>query len=200
MKFMGMEKRLRRLLIGCAAGVALSLPAHRVADAQENTGSGGVKLGSELDILPYATGGYYGSGFLGRDGWKFRYVVARTDIPSFLVTDGFEAKRTDAYALLADRFFGAKRGKLEGFWIGGGGEYWRSRIRTDASPAYTSYQNYLLTLGGGYVWRLSKHFYLNPWAGGHFVVAHARAIAVSAEMYTQPVFTAEASAKLGITF
>jgi hypothetical protein len=200
MKFPGLDKRLRWMLVGCAAGLALSLPGLRAADAQESAGAGGVKLGSELDVLPYATGGYYGSGFLGRDGWKFRYVVARTNLPSFMVTDGFEDKRTDAYALLADRFLGARRGKLEGFWIGGGGEYWRNRVRTDASPAYTNYQNYLLTLGGGYVWKFSKHFYLNPWVGGHFVVAHARAIRVSGEIYTQPVFTAEASAKLGITF
>lgn len=161
-----------------------------------------LQLGSEMDVVPYATGGYYGSGFLGmgKDAVRFRYVVARTNMPSFMVSNGFRDKRTDAYALLTDRFFGPNRNKLQGPWIGGGAEYWRNRIRTDQSPVYTEYQNYLATLGGGYVWKLSRHVYLNPWVGGHVVVAHGRDISVGGKVYKQPLFTPEASVKIGITF
>ncbi len=191
---------IKAVLAALTVTVLLGLPTGYAADAQEKAGVRGWKLGSELDVLPYAMGGYYGSGFMGRDGWKFRYVVARSTMPSFLVTGGFKDKRTDAYAFLTDRFFGTRRQNLEGFWIGGGGEYWRNRIRTDASPAFANYQNFMLTAGGGYVRKLSRHFYVNPWVGGHFVVANSRSIAVSGKIYEQPVFTPEASIKLGFTF
>jgi hypothetical protein len=102
--------------------------------------------------------------------------------------------------LHSDRFFGAKRRQLEGLWIGGGLEYWRNRIRTDASPAFAEYQNYVSTTGAGYVWNLSRHFYLNPWAGGHFVVAGKRDVPVAGTIYKQPLFTPEASVKIGISF
>lgn len=161
-----------------------------------------LQFGSEVDVVPYATGGYYGSGFWGisKEAIRFRYVVTRTNIPSFMVSDGFKDKRTDAYALLADKFIGAKRNKLQGLWVGGGAEYWRSRIRTDQSSVYSEYQNYLVTVGGGYVWRFSHHVYLNPWAGGHLVVAHDRDIHVADKVYKQPIFTPEASVKIGFTF
>lgn len=170
------------------------------AGAQEKAETGRWKLGSELDVVPYATGGYYGSGFMGRSGWKFRYVVARTEVPSFLVTDGFRDKRTDAYALLTDRFVGPKRTSLQGLWIGGGAEYWRNRIRTSDSDDYAHYQNYMLTAGGGYVWRLSRHLYVNPWTGGHITAANRREIPVAGKTYKQPEFTPEASVKVGIAF
>jgi hypothetical protein len=171
-----------------------------VAWTQENPARASWKFGGELDVVPYATGGFYGSGYLGRDGWKYRYVVARTNIPSFLVSHGYEDKRTDAYALLADRFVGSRRRRLEGLWVGGGFEYWRNRIRIDANPEFTDYQNYVTTTGAGYVWRFSRHLYLNPWVGGHFVIAGSRYIPVAGTVYKQPLFTPEASVKIGISF
>ena len=184
----------------CVLALALGWPASSLAGAQEKANTDGWKLGSEVDVLPYAMKGYYGSGFMGRDGWKYRYVVARSTTPSFMVSDGFKEKRTDAYALLTDRFLGAKRQQLQGFWVGGGAEYWRNRIRTEAAPEFTHYQNYMLTAGGGYVWQLSRHFYINPWVAGHFVVANSRKISVSGKSYEQPVFTPEGSVKIGFTF
>jgi hypothetical protein len=156
--------------------------------------------GGEIDALPFLMRGYYGSGFVARDGWKLRVVAARSTMPSFMISDGFRDKRADAYALLADRFVGARRQKLEGAWIGGGGEYWRNRIRTKNAPAYATYHDFMLTVGGGYVWKFSRHFYLNPWAAGHLAVDGERNIPVSGKTYKQPVFTPEGSIKLGFTF
>jgi hypothetical protein len=161
--------------------------------------SGDVKVGAELDVLPFATGGYYGSVFVG-DAWRLRAVAARSAIPSFLVTSSFEKKRTDAYALLADRFIGSRRAKMEGLWVGGGGEFWRSRIRQEHTTAMTYYNNFLLTGGVGYVYKLSNHFYVNPWGAAHMVVAGDRKINVSGRTYTQPRFTPEVSVKLGFVF
>jgi hypothetical protein len=200
MYFNGIRKTVTQILAGAAVALALGLPTCYAADVQKQSDPGAWKFGSEIDLLPYVTKGYYGSAFMGHNGWRFRGVAARSTTPSCLVTNGFKEKRTDAYALLVDRFFGTRRQKLEGFWIGGGGEYWRNRIRTEASPEFAHYNNFVLTAGGGYVWKFSRHFYVNPWAGGHFVAAGERKIQVSGKTYEQPVVTPEASVKFGFTF
>jgi hypothetical protein len=170
------------------------------SSTQPATDSKAWKLGTEVDVLPYAMGGYYASAFVGHDGWRLRGVAARSDTPSFLVTSGFEKKRTEAYALLADRFLGSKRTQLKGFWVGGGGEFWQSRIRQENASNFAHYDNFVLTAGGGYVWKLSKHFYLNPWSALHAVVAGNTNINVSGKMYQQPRLTPEASLKFGFVF
>jgi hypothetical protein len=171
-----------------------------VAKGDEVAATPSWKFGTEIDVLPYVMNGYYASGFVARDAWRFRGVAARSDAPSFLVTDGFEKKRTDAYALLVDRFVGQKRNSLQGLWIGGGAELWRSRIRQDGTTDFTRYNNTVVTAGSGYVWKLSKHFYLNPWSAVHAVVGGDRRINVSGKTYEQPRFTPEFSIKFGIVF
>ena len=158
------------------------------------------KFGTEFDVLPFATGGYYGSLFAADHGWRLRGVAARSGTPSFLVSSGFEKKRSDAYALLADRFLGARRAELKGFWVGSGVEYWRTRIRQKDTTDFTHYNNVLVTAGGGYVWQVTRHFYVNPWADTNFVVGGSRDINVSGKTYTQPLFTPEVSLKVGFIF
>jgi hypothetical protein len=158
------------------------------------------KFGTEIDLLPYAMNGYYASAFTARDGWRLRGVIARSDAPSFLVSSGFDKKRTDAYALLVDRLMGKKKDRLEGFWAGGGAELWRSRIRQGGTSDFTRYNNTVLTAGGGYVWKLSNHFYVNPWSATHVVAAGDRRINVSGKIYEQPRLTPEVSVKFGIVF
>lgn len=189
-----------RILCGAVITLVLGLPDAYAADGSGNAGPGVWKFGSEIDALPYAMNGYYGSVFAGRNNWRIRGVTARSTTPSFLVTNGFRDKRTDAVAFLVDRFIGRRGRSLDGLWIGGGVEHWRNRIRTDESAEYTRYSNFVLTAGAGYVWRLSPHLYLNPWAGGHFVAAGRRTIDVSGSAYNQPVFTPEFSVKFGFTF
>lgn len=186
-----------RILSTVAMALVLGLATASAADGGAQTQTSPWKFGSEIDVLPYATGGYYGSVFASRKNWRFRGVAARNNIPSFLVTDGFTDKRTDTVALLADRFFGPNGRNLEGFWVGGGAERWHNRIRPVQSQEFTNYSNLVLTVGSGYVWRLSRHLHLNPWTGGHFVVAGERAIQVSGRPYKQPLFTPELSVKFG---
>lgn len=159
-----------------------------------------VRIGAEFDVLPYATGGAYGSLIVGRGAWRIRGVVSRVNIPEAFVADGFSDQRTDAVALLADRFIGAGSREARGFWVGGGVEYWQNRVRREGSEAYTAYHNTMLTAGGGYVWHLTRHVYLNPWAAAHASVAGDRDVDVSGAAFTPRRFTAEASLKLGIVF
>lgn len=158
------------------------------------------RFATELDALPYATGGYYASAVAAREAWRFRGVAASSKLPGFMIKEGFEDKRTNAYALLVDRFVGARANRQEGFWIGGGAELWRNRIRREGYSAATNYNNLMLTVGGGYVWKFSRHFYLNPWAGAHFAVAGELNPSVSGRIYQQSRFTPEASIKIGYTF
>lgn len=201
-----MTCRLRTyILIAIAAIVLLSSALFaqapsRVARSDEASSSPSWRVGTEIDLLPYVMNGYYASAFVAHDAWRFRGVAARSDAPSFFVTQGFKKKRTDAYALLVDRFLGQKRNRLEGFWIGGGAELWRSRIRQEGPSDFTHYNNTVLTAGGGYVWKLSNHFYVNPWSAVHVVVGGNRSINVSGRDYEQPRLTPELSVKFGIVF
>jgi hypothetical protein len=187
------------LALGAAALLLTSTPARAAEPPAEETPRVW-RFGAEIDALPYATGGYYGSFVAARREWRVRAVAARSTMPGFLVEDGFEDKRTDAYALLVDRFLGARRSRQEGFWVGGGVELWSTRIRPEGGNAYTRYNNLMLTAGAGYVWKFSRHFYLNPWAGVHFAAAGERVHNVSGRVYEQARFTPEASIKLGYTF
>jgi hypothetical protein len=60
--------------------------------------------GFELDLLPYVSGGYYVSGWIGHDRIRVRPVVTKTTLPSFVVQDGFTNAGLDAYALIVDYF------------------------------------------------------------------------------------------------
>jgi hypothetical protein len=201
-----MACKLCTFLLSTIAAMALStsllfaqVPS-QVLKGDEVAASPSWKFGTEIDALPYVMNGYYASAFVARGAWRFRGVAARSDAPSFLVTDGFEKKRTDAYAFLVDRFLGHHRSDLKGFWLGGGAELWRSRIRQDGTSDFTRYNNTVVTAGGGYVWKLSNHFYVNPWSAIHVVAAGDRKINVSGKNYEQPRFTPELSVKFGIVF
>jgi hypothetical protein len=191
---------LSAILVMTFSNSLLFAQAAAVSKSAETTVSPSWKFGTEIDVLPYVMNGYYGSAFVARDGWRFRGVAARSQAPSFLVSDGFEKKRTDAYALLLDRFIGPKKNRLEGFWVAGGAELWRSRIRQDGTTDFARYNNTVVTTGGGYVWKLSNHFYVNLWSAVHAVVGGDRRISVSGKNYEQPRFTPELSVKFGIVF
>ena len=157
-------------------------------------------MGSDLDLLPFALHGYSSGGFLGRNGWRASSLMSASTAPSFMISSGFSDRHTDAYTGMVDRFFGGKRKSIEGFWAGAGGGYWRSSIRAGGSSTPAKYHDFRLTVGGGYLIRLSRHIYLDPCAAEHFVVAGQRRIPVSGQTYRPPVFTLDASIKIGFNF
>ena len=71
-----------------------------------------VIVGTELDLLPYITGGYYGSLVLGYAGWRVRGIVTQTSPPDFVVADGFEDYELEVKTFLLDRFFGNRASRL----------------------------------------------------------------------------------------
>jgi hypothetical protein len=63
-----------------------------------------VSFGLEQDILPYATGGYFASVWIGMDQVRIRALTAKVNKPDFIVKDGFTNNKVTAHAILADYF------------------------------------------------------------------------------------------------
>lgn len=156
-----------------------------------------VTVGYEIDALPFITGGYYGSMWLGSNHIRGRAVIAEAKIPSFLLDEGFIDNRIKAYALLADYFFNPG---FESWWAGAGFEYWKGRIGTDAGINTEKYEQLMFTAGGGYVWKFHKTFYLNPWAGIHARIAGDNKVFVDEKEFKPAPVIPEVSVKVGWHF
>ncbi|MFZ5434230.1 MAG: hypothetical protein ACOZB3_10695 [Calditrichota bacterium] len=154
-------------------------------------------VGLELDVLPYLTGGYYGSVWYGVDHIRFRGVVAKVNTPDFAVQDGYKNSEIKAVAFIVDYF---PQENFRGPWGGMGLEFWISRIEPESERSITEFTDLVFTLGGGYVWKFYRDFYLNPWAAMHVIIDGETEVPVGSRTYRPDRFTAEASLKLGWHF
>ncbi|MCI0750611.1 MAG: hypothetical protein L0Y35_02120 [Flammeovirgaceae bacterium] len=128
---------------------------------------------------------------------RYRAVVATINTPDFILPTGFTNNNIQAYAAIADYFF---EGDFERWWLGGGAEYWKAKIQTDAKLGTAYYNQAVFTLGGGYVWKIYKNFYLNPWVAVHLRLAGDTAITIDSKVFNPDFFTPEASLKIGWHF
>jgi hypothetical protein len=171
-----------------------TVSSHAQVDKSSNNS---VSIGIELDALPYITGGYYGSLWIGRNHMRYRAVLANVNTPDIMVEDGFTNNEIQAYAAIVDYFF---KPNFERWWIGAGIEYWDGSIQTDAALETATYSQTVFTLGGGYVWKFHKNFYLNPWVAFHARLAGDREVSVNEKVFEPATFTPEASLKVGWYF
>jgi len=155
------------------------------------------KFGLELDALPYITGGYYASAWIGEGRIRLRAVYSKVYQPKFVLPDGFKENKMSAYTFLADYFF---QDNFRGPWAGAGFELWRNNVTSNAGSVKGSFNTYVFTVGGGYVWYFSKHFYLNPWAAGHLRLDSNSDVKIGQADYKTPRILGEASLKLGFVF
>ena len=161
------------------------------APAQETTQRAWT-IGTELDVFPYATGGWYASLFGGYETIRLRGVVARSNLPAFVRPDGIDEQQVMAYAGIIDFLF--KRG-FDGWWLGFGYEYWDTQYRSSDGVAQVG--SNVLTVGGGYIWRFWEGFYLNPWAAAHVVLNAEERITVGSTSFVPAGVLPEVSLKLG---
>ncbi|WP_005032361.1 hypothetical protein [Holophaga foetida] len=152
---------------------------------------------TEVDVLPVATGGWYGSLAAGRGHWRFRGVVAEVHLPDTFAPKGWEGARTQATALLVDHFL---RPGFVGPWIGGGVERWDERLRAEGRQERVRLQSIQATLGGGWVFELGRGFTLNPWCALHQRVAGDRKAIAGGRVCRPEPLQAEASIKLGYSW
>jgi len=183
---------------------SLSIQLHAQSKNENNTDS--VKnnptskewnFGVELDVLPYATGGYFGAGWAGKDKWRVRGLYADVNRPDFVTKDGFTDHHVKAYALVLDRFL---KDNWKGWWIGGGPVLWKSDIQSDSSNATKSFDNFLLNGSLGYNFTIYKNIYISPWAGLSLKVAGDDEFTLDNKEYNLPWLNPEASVKFGIYF
>lgn len=155
------------------------------------------QFGLELDVLPYATGGYFGAGWVGRDLWRVRALTAFVKKPDWSTKKDFSNHRIHAYALVVDRFL---KEDWKGWWAGAGLVFWNSTIQTDARIQTVRFNNFLANGSLGYNVQLYKHFYLSPWAGLSLRVAGDKNVLVDNKHFTLPLLNPEASLKFGYYF
>ena len=156
-----------------------------------------LNYGVELDALPYLSGGYYLSGWVGKNKFRFRGIVASVNIPSFAVEPGFQDNKLKAYALVVDYF---PSQDFAGVWYGGGVEVWDSEIQSKNESAVAKYRNYVLTVGAGYTWYFHKNIYLNPWGAVHGIIGGDDTVNVGSSVFEPKKITGEVSLKVGFKF
>ncbi|HEC97879.1 MAG TPA: autotransporter outer membrane beta-barrel domain-containing protein [Nitrospirae bacterium] len=139
----------------------------------------------------------YISGWIAKDHFKIRAINTQLDVPDFATKDGFEDNRLTSFALLLDYF---PNSDLTGWWIGGGPVYWAGSIRNSSDKEQADYKTWSATIGTGYVWDISGHFYIMPWAAIIVPVAGDKKFDVENETYEHSGIVPEASVKIGWKF
>lgn len=159
-----------------------------------------VHFGLEVDALPFIFGGYYGSVWTSVDNFRFRAIVTQINQPDFVTQDGFEDLETNAYTFLVDYFPFVDNGDLSGLWIGAGAEYWDNSVVNSEDKVSGDFENYIFTLGAGYVIKIYKNLYINPWGAFHLRVAGDKEMQIGTKKYDCPLILPEVSVKLGWYF
>ena len=167
------------------------------SQVSEETKTAPYTIGTELDALPFATGGYYFSLIGGHDHFRLRGIASMVNPPDFAYpSDRFKNLSLHAYALIVDYFF---KPEFDGFWVGVGLEKWLGTIDSKVSSNSGSFNESVSTLGSGYVWKFYKNFYLNPWVAIHLKVS-GDSPNVGIDSYTLPTLQGEGSFKIGWYF
>lgn len=172
------------LLLSCMAMQAQENPDH-------------LRMSAEVDLLPVATGGWYGSLAAGKARWRMRAVASEVHVPAAFTPTGWKEEHLQAEALLVDHFF---RSGFTGPWMGTGLEHWRESALREGTPDRIRLQSLHATLGGGWVFPLGRGFTINPWLALHQRIAGTRrAFAREQEFHPAPL-QAEASIKIGYSW
>lgn len=155
-----------------------------------------VKFGTELDIFPYITGGYYISGFSSFKNYRARLVYANANTPGFILPDGFDKNNMNVVALLFD-YFPCSQNELKGLWLGAGFEYWHNNARESSTGIEGNFDNFILTAGTGYMFFLTDNIYLNPWCALHLRAGGIKESQIGNSYYKTNLILPEVSVKAG---
>jgi hypothetical protein len=160
-------------------------------------------VGIAIDLLPpilSATTGHFGYSaqlWYGYNKFRVRGVIAGFHMPDKLMgNEDFKDLRTTATALIIDRF---KDYNFKGWWIGGGFEMWNNTITSKIDNNDYNFKNYVATAGVGYIFKVYKNFYVEPWGALHYVLNNETVTAGDTEYKTKK-FQGEVSFKIGWHF
>lgn len=160
-------------------------------------------VGVAIDLLPpvlsASTGnfGYSAQLWYGYKKFRVRGVIAGFQMPNKLMgNDDFKDLKITATALIFDCF---KNNNFEGWWLGVGLEMWDNTISSRMDNERYDFKDYVATAGSGYIIKLNKNFYIEPWVAAHYVMNNDKVLTGAAEYKTKK-FQGEVSLKLGWHF
>ncbi len=160
-------------------------------------------IGVAVDLLPpvmsAASGhfGYSGQIWYGYNKFRVRGVIAGFQMPDKLMgNDDFKDLKTTATALIVDYFL---KNNFKGWWIGAGFEMWNNKITSKTDNNNHRFTNYVATAGSGYIFKVYKNFYVEPWGAVHYILNNDN-VSVGTTEYKTKKFQGEVSLKLGWHF
>lgn len=156
-------------------------------------------VGFEIDVVPYITGGYYASAWLGfkNDKQRVRPVISKFNTPEFMNADGITLNTITSYAIFTDYYFSPD---FEKFWIATGIEYWDGIAQNNKLSGSAKYAEWIFTLGVGYAWKFYHNFYLSPWLAGSIRIAGDEEVQFGEDVSKLPLIIPDFSLKLGWHF
>lgn len=160
-------------------------------------------VGFSIDLLPIimsiSTGnlGYSGQLWYGYNKFRIRGVIAGFQMPDKLMgNNDFKDLKTTATALIFDCF---KNYNFKGWWLGAGVEMWNNTITSIIDNNNYNFNNYVATAGSGYIFKIYKNFYVEPWGAVHYILNNEK-VSVGSTEYNPKKFQGEVSLKVGWHF
>jgi hypothetical protein len=160
-------------------------------------------VGFAIDLLPpimsATTGnfGYSGQVWYGYKKFRIRGAIADFYMPDKLMgNEDFRDLHTTATALIFDYL---KNYNFKGWWVGAGVEMWNNKIASKSDNNNYTYKDYVATEGLGYIFKVYKNFYVEPWGAVHYVLSN-ESVSVSTTEYKTKKFQGEVSLKIGWHF
>ena len=153
-------------------------------------------FGLEQDVLPYFFKGFIITGWTGRDFMRYRFSYAQATNPKFVLGEGIDADRVNAFGLSFEYFF---KENFEGFWLGPGIGYWTNNVKSIMNEEIIN-ESVIFSFGGGYNFKITNWLYFTPWVAGHTRVSGTTPVEMVSTVYKPAIFTPELSLKLGVKF
>ncbi len=158
-------------------------------------------LGFNVDLFPTVISavngkaGYAPQVWIGIDRVRIRFVGAHLEPPDgfAFAPEGFRHPTTTALATILDYTSGPH---FDRWWAGAGFELWQQSIQHDGVPGTARWSSAVFTVGGGYIWRFSGNFFLDPWLAVHATMNPQTVSLGSFEFKPFPII-ADASLKIG---
>lgn len=76
---------------------------------------------------------------------------------------------------------------------------WNNRITSKTDNNTYNYKDFVATAGVGYIFKVYKNFYIEPWGAVHSVLSN-ESVSVGSTEYKTKNFQAEVSLKIGWNF
>ncbi len=124
-------------------------------------------IGIESFALPYASGGYGLSIWVGNKKFKVRGALAELNSPSVYLTDGFEKDRFKLTYVNIEYLF---MRNFNGFWVGSGISSWKGSVGHEDETERGAYEYIRYGINFGYVHNIFYNIYLNAWGGFYFLI------------------------------